>query len=181
MAVQRRAQRERPAPVVQDGTRRCAARLVGVVACALPSFFARGNVAHPCIIAGHGYTRSRAPGGAQLGILPKFSADFAQTRERLQPGVVRIAREVAREARLLDLGCGGGQLATHLLAETASPPVPGPRPQPAPLASRAQRFSPGGGTRPLRLRRSLGSRPAQLGCALRLGVSLRSYPSPSRF
>ena len=48
-----------------------------------------------------------------------FSADFAQTRERLQPGVVRIAREVARAARLLDLGCGGAQLATHLLAEKA--------------------------------------------------------------
>src|SRR3989304_2253804 len=40
-----------------------------------------------------------------------FSADFAQTRERLQPGVVRIARDVTREARLLALGCGGGQLA----------------------------------------------------------------------
>jgi SAM-dependent methyltransferase len=53
------------------------------------------------------------------GFYQTFSADFAQTRERLQPGVVRIAREVAREARLLDLGCGGGQLATHLLAEKA--------------------------------------------------------------
>ncbi len=48
-----------------------------------------------------------------------FSADFAQTRERLQPGVTRIAREVTRAACLLDLGCGAGQLATHLLAEKA--------------------------------------------------------------
>ena len=48
-----------------------------------------------------------------------FSADFAQTRERLQPGMARIAREVTGDVRLLDLGCGGGQLARHLLAEKA--------------------------------------------------------------
>ncbi|MCX6025525.1 MAG: class I SAM-dependent methyltransferase [Chloroflexi bacterium] len=48
-----------------------------------------------------------------------FSADFAQTRERLQPGVAHIAREVPRQVRLLDLGCGRGQLARHLLAEKA--------------------------------------------------------------
>ena len=48
-----------------------------------------------------------------------FSADFAQTRERLQSGVARIAREVTGDVRLLDLGCGRGQLARHLLAEKA--------------------------------------------------------------
>jgi tRNA (uracil-5-)-methyltransferase TRM9 len=47
-----------------------------------------------------------------------FSAPFIQTRERLQPGVTRIARMVPQHARLLDLGCGPGQLARHLATES---------------------------------------------------------------
>jgi tRNA (uracil-5-)-methyltransferase TRM9 len=47
-----------------------------------------------------------------------FSAPFIQTRERLQPGAARIARMVPQHARLLDLGCGPGQLARHLETES---------------------------------------------------------------
>ncbi len=46
-----------------------------------------------------------------------FSADFAQTRERLQPGATRIASRIPPDARLLDLGCGSGPLAKYLLSE----------------------------------------------------------------
>ncbi len=48
-----------------------------------------------------------------------FAAAFIATRDRLQPGALRIARRVPRQARLLDLGCGPGQLARHLAAENA--------------------------------------------------------------
>jgi tRNA (uracil-5-)-methyltransferase TRM9 len=43
-----------------------------------------------------------------------FSVSFAATRERLQPGALRIAQRIAPQARVLDLGCGPGQLARHL-------------------------------------------------------------------
>ncbi len=48
-----------------------------------------------------------------------FSASFAATRERLQPGALRVARLAPPQARMLDLGCGPGQLARYLAAESA--------------------------------------------------------------
>jgi len=51
------------------------------------------------------------------GFYQTFSVDFARTRERLQPGAARIAGRIPRETRLLDLGCGSGQLASYLLTE----------------------------------------------------------------
>jgi tRNA (uracil-5-)-methyltransferase TRM9 len=45
-----------------------------------------------------------------------FAAPFADTRRRLQPGVVRIlAEEIPIQARLVDLGCGNGELAAQLV------------------------------------------------------------------
>ena len=45
------------------------------------------------------------------------AATFSATRQRLQPGVQRIAASLLTfQSRLLDLGCGNGQLA-HYLAE----------------------------------------------------------------
>lgn len=39
-----------------------------------------------------------------------FAASFSATRRRLQPGVWRLLEQVAPEARILDLGCGNGEL-----------------------------------------------------------------------
>lgn len=39
-----------------------------------------------------------------------FAAQFSATRQRLQPGVVRLQARISRAARLLDLGCGNGEL-----------------------------------------------------------------------
>lgn len=44
-----------------------------------------------------------------------FGDEFSQTRQRLQPGVRRILEALDPQARLLDLGCGNGQLAVHLV------------------------------------------------------------------
>jgi tRNA (uracil-5-)-methyltransferase TRM9 len=45
-----------------------------------------------------------------------FAMPFADTRRRLQPGVVRIlTEEIPIQAFLLDLGCGNGELAAQLL------------------------------------------------------------------
>lgn len=47
-----------------------------------------------------------------------FYADFGQafsaTRQRLQPGVVRVASRLTGQENILDLGCGNGQLAAWL-------------------------------------------------------------------
>jgi SAM-dependent methyltransferase len=43
-----------------------------------------------------------------------FAADFDATRQRLQPGVARVLDMIPREARILDLGCGNGELAREL-------------------------------------------------------------------
>ena len=40
-----------------------------------------------------------------------FAAPFSETRLRLQPGVTRLLEEIPLDARILDLGCGGGALA----------------------------------------------------------------------
>jgi SAM-dependent methyltransferase len=39
-----------------------------------------------------------------------FAGPFAQTRRRLQPGVKRALENLPLEARILDLGCGNGEL-----------------------------------------------------------------------
>ena len=43
-----------------------------------------------------------------------FAESFSETRERLQPGVLRIMEEMPRTASILDLGCGNGELARAL-------------------------------------------------------------------
>lgn len=43
-----------------------------------------------------------------------FAAAFAQTRQRVQPGVSRILESVAPEESVLDLGCGSGGVAERL-------------------------------------------------------------------
>ncbi len=43
-----------------------------------------------------------------------FAADFDATRQRIQPGVARVLDMIPREARILDLGCGNGELAREL-------------------------------------------------------------------
>ncbi len=43
-----------------------------------------------------------------------FALQFSQTRQRLQPGVRRIMESLPPAARLLDLGCGNGELARQL-------------------------------------------------------------------
>ena len=44
----------------------------------------------------------------------EFAASFSATRQRLQPGVERILLTLAPDSRLLDLGCGNGELARRL-------------------------------------------------------------------
>ncbi len=43
-----------------------------------------------------------------------FAIPFSATRQRLQPGVLKILEQVSPEADLLDLGCGNGELAHEL-------------------------------------------------------------------
>lgn len=43
-----------------------------------------------------------------------FAVHFSNTRERLQPGVQRILAGIPLEARILDLGCGNGELCRTL-------------------------------------------------------------------
>jgi SAM-dependent methyltransferase len=40
--------------------------------------------------------------------------DFAQTRRRIQPGILRIIETMARDETILDLGCGSGTFAREL-------------------------------------------------------------------
>ncbi|MFZ5856564.1 MAG: class I SAM-dependent methyltransferase [Chloroflexota bacterium] len=44
----------------------------------------------------------------------RFGADFSATRQRLQPGVTRLLPTFARDASILDLGCGNGELVRAL-------------------------------------------------------------------
>jgi SAM-dependent methyltransferase len=44
----------------------------------------------------------------------RFGADFSATRQRLQPGVTRLLPTLARDAAILDLGCGNGEFARAL-------------------------------------------------------------------
>jgi SAM-dependent methyltransferase len=43
-----------------------------------------------------------------------LGAEFSATRKRLQPGVQRLLPEIPANSRILDLGCGNGELARHL-------------------------------------------------------------------
>jgi SAM-dependent methyltransferase len=43
-----------------------------------------------------------------------FAVQFSASRQRLQPGVRRILDKLNPEARMLDLGCGNGELAREL-------------------------------------------------------------------
>lgn len=43
-----------------------------------------------------------------------FAADFSATRQRLQPGVQRLLPRLLGAGRILDLGCGNGELARQL-------------------------------------------------------------------
>jgi len=43
-----------------------------------------------------------------------FGKDFSATRARLQPGVQKMLREIGREQRVLDVGCGNGEFARQL-------------------------------------------------------------------
>jgi SAM-dependent methyltransferase len=44
-----------------------------------------------------------------------FALQFSATRGRLQPGVQRILADLPEEIRILDLGCGNGELARQLV------------------------------------------------------------------
>jgi SAM-dependent methyltransferase len=48
------------------------------------------------------------------GFYRGFAAPFAATRTRLQPGVRRALERIPRDADVLDLGCGTGELASAL-------------------------------------------------------------------
>jgi tRNA (uracil-5-)-methyltransferase TRM9 len=43
-----------------------------------------------------------------------FAIQFSDTRQRLQPGVLRVLKCIAPESSILDLGCGNGELAQTL-------------------------------------------------------------------
>ncbi len=43
-----------------------------------------------------------------------FARQFSETRRRLQPGVLRVLETLPLDARILDLGCGNGELAREL-------------------------------------------------------------------
>lgn len=43
-----------------------------------------------------------------------FAKEFSDTRQRLQPGVLKIISAIPHNARLLDVGCGNGNLAAAI-------------------------------------------------------------------
>ncbi len=43
-----------------------------------------------------------------------FASAFSATRQRLQPGVKRVIQEISPQAKILDLGCGNGELPGEL-------------------------------------------------------------------
>lgn len=49
-----------------------------------------------------------------LTFYEQFAADFSATRQRLQPGVMRLLTRLAAQHRILDLGCGNGELLRKL-------------------------------------------------------------------
>lgn len=51
-----------------------------------------------------------------------FAGDFSETRQRLQPGVIKVLEKASTIGKILDLGCGNGQLARKLM-EQENPPL----------------------------------------------------------
>jgi len=45
-----------------------------------------------------------------------FAGHFSITRQRLQPGVRKVIQDIPPDQRILDLGCGNGQLWLALAA-----------------------------------------------------------------
>jgi SAM-dependent methyltransferase len=43
-----------------------------------------------------------------------FAEDFSETRQRLQPGVLKVIKRFPTGSRILDLGCGNGELIREL-------------------------------------------------------------------
>jgi SAM-dependent methyltransferase len=43
-----------------------------------------------------------------------FATHFAETRQRLQPGVLKLLERIPPQADILDIGCGNGQLGRNL-------------------------------------------------------------------
>lgn len=43
-----------------------------------------------------------------------FAGEFSETRQRLQPGVLKVIDQLSKEDSILDLGCGNGELAREL-------------------------------------------------------------------
>lgn len=48
------------------------------------------------------------------GFYQSFAEAFSETRGRLQPGVLRVLENVPPESKILDLGCGNGEVAAEL-------------------------------------------------------------------
>jgi len=44
-----------------------------------------------------------------------FALQFSATRQRLQPGVMRVLDQISSQENILDLGCGNGELGKELL------------------------------------------------------------------
>jgi 2-polyprenyl-3-methyl-5-hydroxy-6-metoxy-1,4-benzoquinol methylase len=55
----------------------------------------------------------------------QFAAEFDATRQRVQPGVARMAAEIEPQARVLDLGCGNGSLRRALVGSGHRGPYTG--------------------------------------------------------
>jgi tRNA (uracil-5-)-methyltransferase TRM9 len=54
-----------------------------------------------------------------------FALQFSATRQRLQPGVLKVMQTIPPSQRLLDLGCGNGELARRLARQGHTSPYTG--------------------------------------------------------
>lgn len=69
-----------------------------------------------------------------------FAVQFSHTRQRIQPGVEKILALVGNHDRVLDLGCGNGELAARLHANGFTGEYTGLDQSPALLAAANQRL-----------------------------------------